>query len=154
MGTILTIDDLKPFTTIDEAKAEAMIADVEAVAIQVAPCIAKPDFVHLSAAKAILRRAVLRWNETGVSGSVSSQSAGPFSETVTTRTSQELLWPSEVSALQRLCREAGSGRAFTVTPTLTHGAGVHSEVCSTVWGEACSCGSNINAYRGPLWELP
>ncbi|RFT46517.1 hypothetical protein [Cutibacterium avidum] len=153
MGTILTNDDLAPFASIDDARAEAMIADVEAVAIQVAPCIAKPDFVHLGAAKAILRRAVLRWNETGVSGSVSSQSAGPFSETVTTRTSQELLWPSEVAALQRLCRDAGSGRAFTINPTAGYGPGVHSDVCSTVWGDGCSCGSDINAYRGPLWEV-
>lgn len=76
MGIILKPEDIEPFADIPREKLEAMIADVEAVAISVAPCIAKPDFKYKDAAKAILRRALLRWNDTGVSGQVQYESAG------------------------------------------------------------------------------
>ena len=137
MGIILKPEDIEPFADIPEGKLEAMIADVEAVAVSVAPCIAKPDFKYKDAAKAILRRALLRWNDTGVSGQVQYESAGP----------------SEIATLKKLCEgDGGAGKAFTITPTM-NSRFTHSEVCSTVWGEGCSCGSNINGYAGPLWEI-
>ena len=74
MGIILKPEDIEPFADIPREKLEAMIADVEAVAVSVAPCIAKPDFKYKDAAKAILRRALLRWNDTGVSGQVQYES--------------------------------------------------------------------------------
>ena len=46
MGIILKPEDIEPFADIPREKLEAMIADVEAVAISVAPCIAKPDFKY------------------------------------------------------------------------------------------------------------
>ena len=61
MGIILKPEDIEPFADIPKDKLEAMIADVEAVAVSVAPCIAKPDFKYKDAAKAILRRALLPW---------------------------------------------------------------------------------------------
>jgi hypothetical protein len=42
MGIILKPEDIEPFADIPQDKLEAMIADVEAVAVSVAPCIAKP----------------------------------------------------------------------------------------------------------------
>ena len=153
MGIILRPEDIEPFADIPEGKLEAMIADVEAVAVSVAPCIAKPDFKYKDAAKAILRRALLRWNDTGVSGQVQYESAGPFAQTTRSNTSTNLLWPSEIAALKKLCDESGgAGKAFTITPTI-RGGGAHSVVCSTLWGEGCSCGSDINGCNGPLWEI-
>ena len=46
MGIILKPEDIEPFADIPREKLEAMIADVEAVAVSVAPCIAKPDFKY------------------------------------------------------------------------------------------------------------
>lgn len=153
MGIILRPEDFEPFADIPREKLEAMIADVEAVAVSVAPCIAKPDFKYKDAAKAILRRALLRWNDTGVSGQVQYESAGPFAQTTRSNTPTNLLWPSEIAALKKLCEgDGGAGKAFTITPTI-RGGYAHSEVCSTVWGEGCSCGSDINGCDGPLWEI-
>lgn len=117
MGNVLTPQDLAPFAEIEASKAEAMIADAEALALRVAPCL-KPeaDADLLNAAKAILRRAILRWNETGNSGSRTSTSrqAGPWSETdtVSTSGSRGLFLPSEITQLQELCRVGG--KAFTI----------------------------------------
>ena len=153
MGIILRPEDIEPFADIPKDKLEAMIADVEAVAVSVAPCIAKPGFKFKDAARAILRRALLRWNDSGVSGQVQYEAAGPFTQTIRSNTSSNLLWPSEVVALKKLCDESGgAGKAFTITPTI-RGGYAHSDVCSTVWGEGCSCGSNINGCDGPLWEI-
>ena len=112
-------DDLRPFAPdIDEAKAEAMIADAVAIAASIAPCILDDDFAHAGAAKAILRGAILRWNEHG-SGALSAESetAGPFGRTLSmdTRTPRRVMFqPSEITALQRLCRTAGRGGAYTI----------------------------------------
>lgn len=151
---LITLDDLAPFADIPADKAKAMIIDAEATAVRVAPCLSDPSFPHRDAAKAILRRAILRWNEVGVSGAVTSQTAGPFSQTMTTQPSHGLLWPSEITDLQKLCKEAsGKGRAFTVTPSFASPAvSCHAETCSIMWGGACSCGSDINGFEGPLYE--
>ncbi len=112
-------DDLRPFAPdIDEAKAEAMIADAVAIAASIAPCILDDSFVHAAAAKAILRGAILRWNEQG-SGALSanSETVGPFGRTLSmdTRTPRRAMFqPSEITTLQRLCRTAGRGGAYTI----------------------------------------
>lgn len=154
--------DLEMFADIDEAKAQAMIDDAEASAVMVAPCLADPAFMAdpamRAAVKAILRGAVLRWNDAG-SGALSAhtQTAGPFSNAETYDTRQQrrgMFWPSEIAQLQELCgRFAGSkAGAFTVD-TLSHlGHGVHADVCSIRWGASCSCGSIINSHEHPLYE--
>ena len=115
MGIILRPEDIEPFADIPREKLEAMIADVEAVAVSVAPCIAKPDFKYKDAAKAILRRALLRWNDTGVSGQVQYESAGPFAQTTRSNTPTNLLWPSEIAALKKLCEgDSGAGKALSL----------------------------------------
>lgn len=114
MGTFLTVDDLAPFATIEVAKAEAMIDDAEAMALLAAPCIATTGFAHGSAVKAILRGAVLRWNEAG-SGALQAQQAGPFGQTLDTRQERRsMFWPSEIVALQSLCT-TGQGGAYSVS---------------------------------------
>lgn len=110
--------DLRPFDpNIDPAKAAIMIADALAIALVVAPCIFDAGFQHEAAAKAIIRGAILRWNDQGSGGTVATtQSAGAFSvsQTVDNRHSRKVaFWPSEITDLQSLC---GSSRkqAFTI----------------------------------------
>lgn len=107
MGTFLTVNDLAPFATIGLAKAEAMIDDAEAMAVLAAPCINDVGFAYGTAVKAILRGAVLRWNDSG-SGALQAQTAGPFGQTLDTRQERRgMFWPSEIVALQSLCASRG-----------------------------------------------
>ena len=109
MGTFLNVNDLAPFATIEFAKAEAMIDDAEAMALLAAPCIATEGFAHTTAVRAILRGAVLRWNESG-SGALQSQTAGIFGQTLDTRQERRgMFWPSEIVALQNLCGTTAGG---------------------------------------------
>lgn len=109
MGTFLDVSDLSPFAEIEPAKAEAMIEDAEAMALLAAPCIAADGFAFGAAVKAILRGAVLRWNDSG-SGALQSQQAGPFGQTLDTRQERRgMFWPSEIVALQSLCADSQGG---------------------------------------------
>lgn len=113
MGTFLSVDDLEPFAAIAASKAEAMIEDAEAMALLAAPCIGTADFAHAGAVRAILRGAVLRWNEAG-SGALQAQTAGPFGQTLDTRQERRgMFWPSEIVALQGLCANAQGGTYST-----------------------------------------
>lgn len=109
MGTFLSVADLEPFAAIDAVKAEAMIEDAEAMALLAAPCIAAEGFAHSAALRAILRGAVLRWNEAGT-GALQSQNAGIFGQTLDTRQERRgMFWPSEIVQLQGLCANAQGG---------------------------------------------
>ena len=109
MGTFLAVDDLTPFAEIPAEKAYVMIEDAEAMAVLAAPCIAAAGFAHAAAVKAILRGAVLRWNDAGT-GALQQQSAGPFGQTLDTRQERRgMFWPSEITQLQGLCAGAQGG---------------------------------------------
>lgn len=159
---MLTPADLAPFATIPEAQAVAMVEDAVAMAGMAAPCLAEAVLspAQVAAVKAILRRAVLRWFDVG-SGAVTQVGSGPFQQsTDTTRSSsRSLFWPSEVSDLQAICREvegdAGSVKqVFTIQTGATRRGGNHSPICDINFGGgSCSCGSDLNAYRGPLPEF-
>lgn len=140
MGTFIGPDDLAPFATIDATKAAAMIEDAEAMAQEAAPCIAESGFAKQAAVKAILRSAILRWNDTG-NGAVTTQSALGYSQTVdTSNPRRSLFWPSEIDQLQKLCA-TGGGKAFDID-TIGSGLIVHSDSCSLNFGaEYCSCGA-------------
>jgi hypothetical protein len=131
MGTFLTVDDLAPFATIDAAKAEAMIDDAEAMALLAAPCIAADGFAYGTAVKAILRGAVLRWNDSG-SGALQAQTSGPFSQTLDTRQERRgMFWPSEIVALQSLCVDSQGGSYTTSLAGPTRADGYWSQ--PNVW---------------------
>lgn len=116
MPVVLTIDDLTPFAPgIDEAKAAAMIEDALALAARIAPCIEDDDFVYPAAAKAILRGAILRWNDQG-SGAAPALGAGVFSMTPQSQPRRNLFYPSEIAELQALCG-GGRGKAFMIDTT-------------------------------------
>ena len=104
----ITPDDLTPFADIPDVKAQAMIDDAMALAARVAPCILAADFAFPDAAKAIIRGAILRWNEAGT-GALQAQQAGPFGQTVDTRQQRRgMFWPSEISDLAALCSESST----------------------------------------------
>lgn len=150
MGDFIKPEDLAPFASIAEAKATAMIEDAEAMAKLVAPCIADTEFAHTAAVKAVLRGAILRWNDAG-SGAVTTQTAGPYSQTYDNRqTRKSLFWPSEIEQLQDLCTPEGTGKAYAVD-TVAPCAAVHADVCALTFGALyCSCGADLAGV--PLWE--
>ena len=115
----LDVSDLEAFAPdIEPARAQAMIDDAMARAALVAPCINDADFAFDAAAKAILRGAILRWNDAGT-GAFQQQMTGPFSVTIDTRVKTGgLFWPSEITSLQELCRDGDTQRqAFTIDTT-------------------------------------
>ena len=119
MPEFLTPADLQVFKpSIDPAKAAAMIADASAMAIRVAPCIKDTtDTDVLAAVKAVLRSAILRWEESGSGALVTKQrTTGPFGEqeTYDNRAHRSgMFWPDEIDTLQGLCASS-SAEAFAV----------------------------------------
>lgn len=152
---LLEPEDLAPFADIESAKAQAMIDDAVATATLVAPCLADQEAMselQLAATKAVLRGAILRWNDSG-SGALVQQSAGPFSQTLDTRTSRRgMFWPSEIEQLQDICKgEDGGGGAFAIDTIPTCGV-VHADICSINFGALhCSCGAVLTGMF-PLYE--
>jgi len=113
VGVFLTPDDLEVFASINFDKAQAMIDDADAMALLIAPCISSPGFAYGPAVKAVLRGAVLRWNEAGT-GALQQQTSGPFGQTLDTRQERRgMFWPSEIVQLQSLCATGGS--AYTLS---------------------------------------
>lgn len=153
----LTPDDLAPFAEITTAKAEAMIEDVMAMAVRVAPCIAEESLSpqDAAAAKAVLRGAVLRWNDSG-SGALQTQqeSVDDYSRNQTVDTRQPrrgLFWPSEIEQLQDICKGDEVSGAFSVDTVGVVGA-VHADICALNFGALyCSCGASLT-LGWPLYE--
>lgn len=151
MGEFLEPSD---FPGIDDA--ETLIDDAESLAILSAPCLAGGMTAlqpfQYKAARAIMRGAVLRWNDAGT-GAVESQSAGPFSMSTTTQARRNSYWPSEKSDLKEICRNPNSGKAFSID-TLASGLSSHSPTCSLVFGAThCTCGADIGGSDGPIYDL-
>ncbi|QCB93303.1 hypothetical protein [Cellulomonas shaoxiangyii] len=153
MAQLIIPADLVPFAPdIAPAKAAAMIEDAEAMAVLTAPCLVNlpTDDPRRAAAKAILRGAVLRWNEAGT-GAVSQEQSGPFGHTLDTRQPRKaMFWPSEITQLQGLCSSGEKGHAFAVD---TVGSGcAHLPWCSLAFGATyCSCGVDIAGE--PIYEV-
>ncbi|MEU4772962.1 hypothetical protein [Micromonospora sp. NPDC023644] len=153
MAEIIQVTDL-PASLRTTELVEAMVAGANAKASRVAPCLAATDPAptadQLAEAKLILLGAVKRWAEAG-SGALQQQAAGPFSVTTDTRQRTGFnLWPSEIEALQELCRTAGPATAFAVD-TAPGSAVQHSPICALMFGAAyCSCGADIAG--APLYE--
>ncbi|MGV0634491.1 hypothetical protein ABQE69_09050 [Mycolicibacillus trivialis] len=124
MAVTLTYEDLTPFAPdLDEDKAQALIGDALAMAARIAPCILDEGFPYADAAKAILRGAVLRWNDGGA-GVYKQVQSGPFQETIDTRQARKsLFFPSEISELQAMCGIQRAGSAFTIDTTPIREAG-------------------------------
>ncbi|CKH13786.1 hypothetical protein PXH78_26940 [Mycolicibacterium smegmatis] len=116
MAVSITYDDLSVFApSLDEEKAEAMIADALAMAARVAPCILEDDLTDAeeAAVKAILRGAILRWNDQGTS-QAPQLVAGPFQYIPRSAPRRSLLLPSEIRELSKICGQTSTRSAFTV----------------------------------------
>lgn len=145
---LIAPEDIAPFADIEAAMLAAMIADVSAMAVLVAPCLgneAELDEAQKAAAKAVLRGAILRWNDSG-SGAFQSQTAGPFTVQSDTRQQRRgAFWPSEIAQLQDICSDGSTGGAFSIDTAPGPGVAGHAPTCSinfsTTWG--CSCGADI-----------
>lgn len=149
---IITKNDL-PSALQSHELVEVMLAGANAKALRVAPCLAdSPSNEALAEARLVLVGAVKRWVEAG-SGAFQQQTAGPFSVSTDTRQRTGFaLWPSEITALQDVCSTATSGAsAFSFRPSGSSAR--HADVCSLAFGATyCSCGSDINNYKAPLYE--
>jgi hypothetical protein len=139
MADVITVDDLTPFATIEADKAAAMIDDALAMARLSAPCIDDADFPYLNAAKAIIRTAILRWNESGAAGRTQvNDSIGPFvhAESYQQPVRRALFSAPEIQQLQALCKSSQAGRAFEVDST-PPGAGVIDPYEYSMWYGGC-----------------
>lgn len=153
---IIDPDDLAPFATIDPAKAQAMIEDATAIAYRVAPCLkTATDVDVLAAAKAILRGAVLRWNDSGSGAYTAHQVAvGAVSQSETFDNRQirrGMFWPSEITDLQDLCKSATDDSGAFSVDTAPSLSGTHAPWCNLYFGATyCSCGADIAGE--PIFE--
>lgn len=107
---LLAPADLADFVTgVTAAQIAVMIADVEALAVQAAPCLAGelPDQAR-AAVLAILRSAVMRWADQ-VSADDRQLTAGPFTIGAMAGAGEQqrgpLLRAHEVSQLQAICAQ-------------------------------------------------
>lgn len=155
----ITLDDLTPFAPdLDEPKANLMIADALALAELAAPCIGEADLTakKAAAAKAILRSAILRWNDGGSGGRTQvSDTVGAFQHSEsfdTTKPRRSLFWPSEIAELQKICQgDASSGRNAWGYDTAGSSALQHSTTCAINLGATfCDCGAVLTGSE-PLW---
>lgn len=144
----LSLADLSEFAPdLTAAKAAQMIEDALAMADLVAPCIGagQLDERKAKAAKAILRRAILRWHDSG-NGAVSQQVSGIFTDVVDTRqqSSRSIFWPSEIKDLQKLCKADPEGAwSYDAAGTGT----VHAQACAINLGAGyCDCGADIAGF--------
>lgn len=158
----LTLADLTPFAPdLTEGKANIMIADALALAEEAASCLgdAELDPKKAAAAKAILRGAILRWNESGQGGRKEvTDTAGPFQHAEafdTTKPRRSLFWPSEIAQLQKICKDDASTRSAWGYDTAGSSGVVHADICAINLGATyCSCGTVYNGGAGPLYEDP
>lgn len=161
MTAIIDVIDL-PASLQAAELVTVMVAGANARASRVAPCLAwdgsdedkpAPSDDQLAEAKLVLIGAVKRWAEAG-SGALSSQTAGPFGQTVDTRQRTGFnLWPSEIEALQAICStgEPVGRAAFSIDTAPSYAA--HMPWCNLAFGaEYCSCGSDLTNYEYPLFE--
>lgn len=153
---LITPEDIAPFADIEPPeRLDAMIDDVTAMAILVAPCLgneAELDEEQKAAAKAVLRGAILRWNDSGT-GAFQSQTAGPFTVQMDTRQQRRgAFYPSEIEQLQSICADGTTGGAFAIDTAPGSVGGIHAPTCSiyfsSTWG--CSCGADIAGY--PIYD--
>jgi len=103
-----------------------------------------------SALVAIMRGAIMRWNDAG-SGARSSVTAGPFGETIDTTVARRgMYWPSEITNLQAICSGGVKSGAFSYDTVAT--STIHADTCSLNFGATyCSCGADIAGY--PLYGV-
>ena len=154
--SIVTLADL-PAELRSAEMVDLMLGGANAKAARVAPCLTAttpaPTDDQIAEAKLVLVGAIKRWSEAG-SGALASQQAGPYSSSIDTRQRAGYnLWPSEIKALQAICKKPDDGGrlAFAVNTAPARGT-AHLSWCDLMLGgTTCSCGADIAGY--PIYEL-
>lgn len=111
---------------VSEDKGKILLEDVMARAIGLVPELANQLTDHqLAVAKAVIRKAVARWADSGTGGVVTkSQTAGPYqtSETYEGRGDRPLFYDSEIAELKAIFSPgdalAKKSKAFSVAPVV------------------------------------
>lgn len=134
-------------------KCAELISDGMAMASQVAPCILDNDFAYPDAAKAIIRAACLRWGSSGSGVSSVQDSSGPFSQTTTYSSGarRSLFYPSEITALERLCRGPRRPGAFAIDTAPSVSTACSEPTCSFIYGSLgspCSTCGRLYRFQG------
>ncbi len=107
MGLFVRVTDVTPYGLADDEKTAALVADFEAEAFRVAPCLDSiTEAAKTRQVLAIIRAAIVRKHEPGM---VHQQSTPHFSATSDTR--QQLprsgyYYPSEETSLRGICGTA------------------------------------------------
>ncbi len=154
MADLLTLDDLPSSISsrIGADELDIMLAGANAKALRVAPCLVDGTDAARDEARLVLLGALKRWAEAGA-GSVQTQQAGPFSQTLDTRQRTGYsLWPSEIETLQSLCADGSTGKVFAVDTAPSSGS-AHMPWCALAFGALyCSCGADLTGGQYPLYE--
>lgn len=105
----LEVEDVKPLVSdakIADAKIRIMIDDITARAVGLVPELdTDMTYAQEALARAVLRKAVVRWIESGAGGiSTRSEAAGPYSvqETYEARGDRPLFYDSEIAELKSI----------------------------------------------------
>lgn len=105
-------------TTAQTERVTELLVDATALAVLAAPCLASPNFpeAKAAAARAIVAQAVMRAMRAG-GGEVQTQSAGPFSVTLDTRTRDgwAVLTRIDRDQLAALCPRRGPVRSILLS---------------------------------------
>lgn len=154
---IIELDDLPDDVRnkIDDKVLQAMLDGLNAKALRVAPCLhpdndPPPTPELLAESKLILLSAFQRFSDVGA-GAITQLGAGSFQMSTDTRQrSGYNLWPSEITALQDLCKARESGGAFAID-TAPRRPAWHVDICAVNFGaDYCSCGAVLAGF--PLYE--
>lgn len=103
---------------LDVATASLMIQGAIARAAQIAPCLLADEFTQEDAARAIILDALVRRADTS-GGVVTQQTAGPFSQSVDSRSTTNLFTAQERADLAALCGGGAAARTIDTAPAIT-----------------------------------
>lgn len=165
MAVILDVNDLPASVrTALGTSTEAIVAGLNAKASRVAPCLSwdggsegrvEPTFDQMAEARLVLLGAVTRWAEAGSGAVKTAQSGGHAVTFDTDQRSGYNLWPSEIEALQDICKAAQGAQvgrlAFSIDTAPRRALSAHTPWCNLMMGGSyCSCGVVVAGF--PLFE--
>lgn len=120
-------DEVRPLVpNVSDERGQILVEDVLARAVGLVPALGdKLTDTQIAVAKAVIRKAVARWADSGSGGmTTKSQTAGPFqtSETYEARGDRPLFYDSEIDELRNLFRVEGEdikkGKAYSLDPVI------------------------------------
>lgn len=125
---LLTVEDLAiALPNVPNDRLQELIVDAEAIAAVYAPCITSPTFKYKSAAKAIIKKAIVYEIESAEdSNNVARQATGPHSVEYKTPTRSGAYYSkSQIETLQRLCATARAGAMQSIQLESATGPSAH-----------------------------